>query len=72
MELYDLKQDPDQMNNVANHPKYEQVQAELIARLMQELKASGDPRLVDDGKFFETPPMAGPLPGGGPKPNRKR
>jgi hypothetical protein len=24
------------------------------------LKRTGDPRLVDDGKFFETPPMSGP------------
>ena len=29
---------------------------------MAELRATGDPRLIDDGKFFETPPMAGPLP----------
>ena len=27
-----------------------------------ELERSGDPRLVDDGTFFETPPLAGPLP----------
>jgi hypothetical protein len=29
---------------------------------MAELERSGDPRLVDNGKFFETPPMAGPIP----------
>ena len=28
---------------------------------MDELKRTGDPRVVDDGKFFETPPMAGPV-----------
>lgn len=28
---------------------------------MDELRRTGDPRLVDDGKFFETPPMAGPV-----------
>jgi N-sulfoglucosamine sulfohydrolase len=29
--------------------------------LMEELKSTGDPRLIEDGKFFETPPMSGPL-----------
>ncbi|WDI44286.1 sulfatase family protein [Bremerella sp. P1] len=72
VELYDLKSDPDQMTNVADDPKYEKVKEELTARLMEELKTSGDPRVIDNGKFFETPPMAGPLTGNGPKPNRKR
>jgi arylsulfatase A-like enzyme len=62
-ELYDLRSDPHQMNNVAAEPKYAQVRADLERRLMEELKRTGDPRVVDDGKFFETPPMAGPLPG---------
>ncbi len=72
VELYDLKADPDQMTNVADDPKYAKVKAELTERLMEELKTSGDPRVVEGGKFFETPPMAGPLPKGGPQPNRKR
>jgi hypothetical protein len=28
---------------------------------MDELTRTGDPRLIDDGKFFETPPMSGPV-----------
>ena len=60
------------MTNVADDPSYAQVQAELTKRLMDELAASGDPRLIEDGKFFETPPMAGPLPDGVPMPNRQR
>ena len=28
---------------------------------MGELTRTGDPRLVDDGKFYETPPMSGPV-----------
>ena len=28
---------------------------------IDELKRTGDPRLVDDGRFFETPPMSGPV-----------
>ena len=62
-ELYDLKQDPHQTKNVAADPAYAKVREELETRLMRELKATGDPRLIDDGRFFETPPLAGPLPG---------
>ena len=61
-ELYDLKSDPHQVKNIAADPKYADTRAKLEARLMDELKRTGDPRLIDDGKFFETPPMAGPAP----------
>ncbi len=60
-ELYDLKADPHQAKNVAADPKYAKTRADLEKRLMDELQRTGDPRLVDNGKFFETPPMAGPL-----------
>ena len=36
------------------------------------LERTGDPRLIDGGRFFETPPMAGPLPDDVPHPKRKR
>lgn len=61
-ELFDLKKDPHQMTNVADDPEYADVVVELRGHLMAELVRTGDPRLVDDGKFFETPPMAGPVP----------
>jgi hypothetical protein len=70
-ELYDLKADPHQVKNVAADEKYAQVGAELEKRLMDELRRTGDPRLVDDGKFFETPPMAGPVGADGDRPARK-
>src|SRR5690606_4948578 len=60
-ELYDLKQDRYQTKNVADDPAYAEVRKELEARLMQELKSTGDPRLIDNGRFYETPPMAGPV-----------
>jgi len=72
MELYDLKQDPDQMNNVADNPKYTGVRKELLTRLMTELRETDDPRLVDDGKFFETAPMAGKIPSDAINPKRNR
>ena len=60
-ELYDLKSDPDQMTNVASLERYTVVRRELERRLLDELQRTGDPRLIDDGKFFETPPMSGPV-----------
>jgi arylsulfatase A-like enzyme len=60
-ELYDLKADPHQSQNVAAEPKYAPTRAALEKRLMDELHRTGDPRLVDNGKFFETPPIAGPV-----------
>lgn len=71
-ELFDLRQDPHQMKNVAGDPEYATVLAELRERLMTELEQSNDPRLVDNGKFFETPPMAGLLPEVKRKAKRKR
>lgn len=60
-ELYDLKSDPHQVKNVAADPKYARARVELERRLLDELQRTGDPRLIDDGKFFETPPLAGPV-----------
>ncbi|MFO1023316.1 MAG: sulfatase [Planctomycetales bacterium] len=59
-ELYDLKTDPDQVKNVAADPPYAAVRADLEKRLLDELHRTKDPRLIDDGKYFETPPLAGP------------
>jgi arylsulfatase A-like enzyme len=71
-ELFDLRKDPHQMRNVAADPAYAAVVADLRKRLLDELERSGDPRLIDDGKYFETPPLAGPLPDDVPQPNRQR
>ena len=60
-QLFDLRNDPDQTVNVAADPKYAKTRADMEKRLMDELKRTGDPRLVEGGKFFETPPMSGPL-----------
>lgn len=68
-ELYDLKQDPHQMRNVAADPAYAGARADLERRLFEELRSTGDPRLIDDGRYFETPPLAGPAE---PNPRRTR
>jgi N-sulfoglucosamine sulfohydrolase len=62
LELYDLVKDPHETTNVAADPAYAEVCAALEDRLMDELVRTGDPRLIDDGRFFETPPMAAPVP----------
>ena len=59
-ELYDLKRDPHQIKNVAGEPEYAKRRVALEKRLLAELRRTGDPRLIDDGRFYETPPMAGP------------
>ncbi len=60
-QLFDLKKDPFQMHNVAGDPAYADAVKKLRDRLVTELKTSGDPRMIDDGKYFETPPLAGPV-----------
>lgn len=61
-ELYDLRTDPHQMKNVATSESYSDIRRELEQRLLGELTRTHDPRVVDDGRFFETPPMSGPAP----------
>lgn len=50
-ELYDLKKDPDQLDNVASDPDYSEVKKQLAARLTAKLKESGDPRIVGGVDF---------------------
>lgn len=71
-ELFDLRNDPHQMRNVAADPAYAGVVNDLRVRLLDELQRTGDPRLVNEGAFFETPPLAGPLPEPKSKPATKR
>ena len=45
-ELYDLKNDPWQMNNIADNPEYHTIKKDLSERLNQYLESTGDPRIV--------------------------
>ncbi|MDG2390777.1 MAG: sulfatase [Planctomycetaceae bacterium] len=63
IELYDLSNDPQQVQNVANQPKYQGIRKRLIADLMQRLKSTGDPRVIDSDIDFDSYPYLG----GGPK-----
>lgn len=59
-ELYVLADDPHQVRNVAQEAKFAEVRQRLRGQLMDELRRSGDPRIVDDGAYFENPPLGGP------------
>ncbi len=58
-ELYDLRKDPDQINNVAENPDYDVTKRKLAAALMAHLKATKDPRALGKGKIFDTYPYYG-------------
>lgn len=55
-ELYEIKKDPDQVNNVAFDPDYSQIRSTLAARLMDELKATSDPRASNGSVLFDEYP----------------
>lgn len=56
-ELYDLKNDPDHMRNVAGDPAFETVKGELRNRLLQEMRDHDDPRLEGPSCCFERAPF---------------
>jgi N-sulfoglucosamine sulfohydrolase len=54
-ELYDVKEDPDQLRNLAADPQYAQVKARLSARLTQRLTETGDPRMRGEAPWDDYP-----------------
>lgn len=56
-ELYDLRKDRDQVNNVAGDPAYAAQKQALSKRLMEILTDAKDPRVVGDGQTFDQPPF---------------
>jgi len=55
-ELFDLKNDPFQINNVADDSNYAEIRTQLKEKLLNELKVTGDPRVTGDGQTFERMP----------------
>jgi arylsulfatase A-like enzyme len=53
-ELYDIKNDPDCVNNLAADLKYEKVKRDLRDRMHEMLKEEGDPRALGRADFFDT------------------
>ena len=68
-ELYDLRKDPNQMNNVAAEAAYAKEKSKLSGQLMKILTDAGDPRVTGDGNTFERPPFTNPSP---QEPKRKK
>lgn len=56
-ELYDLKNDPDQVKNLAADPAFAKVRQKLSDQLLSTLKEVGDPRVTGDGQTFEQSPF---------------
>ena len=56
-ELYDIANDPDQINNVALNPKYSETKTKLSAQLMKSLTDAKDPRVTSNPVPFEHPPF---------------
>jgi N-sulfoglucosamine sulfohydrolase len=56
-ELYDVKKDPDMINNLAGKTEFAQIKTKLAERLMTELKRAGDPRVVENPPRFEQAPF---------------
>ena len=61
-ELYDLTKGPDQLCNVAGDPAYAEAKQSLADRLIDELRASADPRVLGNGDRFDTYPYYGGTP----------
>jgi arylsulfatase A-like enzyme len=59
-ELYVVKSDPDQVNNVAAQPRFSQVKGDLAARVQEWMKSTGDPRATDPHtKIWDRVPYSG-------------
>ncbi|MCM8539569.1 MAG: sulfatase [Lentisphaeraceae bacterium] len=52
-ELYDLKKDPEQLNNLANNEGYDEIRRELSDKLNKVLLNSDDPRIMQDECDFK-------------------
>lgn len=59
-ELYDLRKDPQQIDNLAGKPEVADIEDGLKERLMVELIRTKDPRVTGDRLYFETAPMTNP------------
>jgi len=58
-ELYDCRNDPGQLVNLADNPEYEEIREKLASQLLEQLKLTGDPRVMGQGDQFEEHPYYG-------------
>ncbi len=70
-ELYDLKNDPDQVKNLAADPAFATQKRAQSERLMKLLQDAKDPRVTGDGSTFDHPPFSDPEQVGAGKAGKK-
>ena len=58
-QLYDIRRDPDCVNDLANEPEFDPVRDELRQRLLAELRGQNDPRVSGTGNVIESYPRFG-------------
>lgn len=58
-ELYDCRNDPGQLVNLADRPEYREVREEMTALLLEELEKTEDPRVVGGAELFDQVPYLG-------------
>jgi hypothetical protein len=58
-ELYDLKEDPEQVDNVAGRPEYAGAQGRLRSALERWRRETGDPRVKSDDDSWDRYPYFG-------------
>src|SRR5205807_6763804 len=56
-ELYDVKKDPDMVDNLAGNSDFRAAKEKMSVRLMQELTRAKDPRVIENPPRFEQPPF---------------
>jgi N-sulfoglucosamine sulfohydrolase len=52
-ELYDLIEDPENINNLANDPEFATLKEQMKNELFTKLKEEGDPRMFGEGHVFD-------------------
>lgn len=53
-ELYQIGRDPACVMNLANSPEYQGLKEQLRTRMLTDLEAQGDPRVLGNGAVFDT------------------
>jgi uncharacterized sulfatase len=61
VELFDVKNDPGCLTDLAKNPKYTDTLKTLRAELEQYLRDTGDPRMLGNGDIWETYPRYSPI-----------
>ncbi len=60
-QLYDVRNDPWCLHNLAMNPHYDNIKSHLRMTLMKQLHIQGDPRVMGNGDIFESYPRFGSM-----------